>query len=109
MRRKKMLKLTNGATVHAAYILPESPGMKAHGVVLAETPTDWVTWDISWDSQNDLPFSSGYWDAESGTYFQKVSYPDNEARRLAYLNFGQRVARLLNIFILTGIRNTVGT
>lgn len=93
-----MLKLSNGATVHAAFVLPGIPGtLKPHGIVLAETHTDWVVWSIHWDGDttgDEQGQTNELWEAESGSYFQKgAAYLDSQA--MAEFDFGIRLARLL--------------
>jgi hypothetical protein len=64
-----MIRLTNGATVHAAFILPASPGMKPHGLVLAETENDFVTWEIYWDGEttgDERGQTHELWECETG-------------------------------------------
>lgn len=106
-----MICVRNGK-VHAAFILPASPGVKPHGLVLAETATDWVTWNIYWDG--DLKFDDEgtdggltheLWEAECGHYFQK-SMPESQGdpQRLAHYDFGLRLRRLLNIHQWAGVK-----
>ena len=97
-----MIQLSNGAKVHAAFILPASPGMKPNGVVLAEQECDWVTWSIHWDgdcamADDEEGLTHEVWECETGHYFSK-SYQgmNGEAKRLAELSFGFRLCALLN-------------
>lgn len=95
-----MIQLSNGATVHAAFILPASPGMKPNGVVLAEQERDWVTWSIYWDGETTGDAEGQtheLWECETGCYFQKMySGINGEGKRLAELSFGFRLGALLN-------------
>lgn len=101
-----MLKLSNNAKVLAAFILPKSPGMKPHGLVLAEALNDeYVTWEIYWDGAMSESIDSfdEVWEAESGHYFQ-ASQQGN--RDLAELDFGLRLSRLLTRRMLGGVAST---
>jgi len=95
-----MLTLSNRATVHAAYIVPASPGMKAHGICLAETPTDWVVWNIYWDGEIDSldsPIGPEHevWEAENGDYFPKISSAE-PSENTAHFIFGRRLMRFIS-------------
>lgn len=95
-----MITLSNNAKVLAAYIVPKSPGHKPHGIVLAETETDWVTWDIYWDgivTPNADDEYNELWEAEAGHYWHKTSTPGDDviAKELAELDFGSRLRRNL--------------
>lgn len=105
-----MLKLSNGATVHAAYIVPGGDGMKPNGVVLADNGNSWVTWLIHWDGLVEASEFGGeeheIWEAESGMYFDKdfvreATAPMNKAHR----SFGARVKRLMSSTMAEGFIN----
>lgn len=94
-----MIQLTNGATVHAAYIVPAGPSMKPRGAVLAETETDWVVWTIYWDGDIHIDHDGDgrhheVWECEQGTYIGKSMARNPEGgdpHRLAELSFGRKV------------------
>jgi len=99
-----MIQLANGATVHAAYIIPKSEGLKDRGCVLAETPTDWVCWNIYWDGKTTMHTDSSVrmgmqhhevWEAENGHYFQKESYQEGEAKALASQQFTRQMTQFM--------------
>lgn len=99
-----MIRLSNQAEVHAAFLLPASPGMKANGLVLAETEHDWVTWTIHQDPGQLI------WDCETGHYFQKnmLNNPGmGDPKQLAHFDFGFRVRRIVNIHMLTGMQHSL--
>lgn len=93
-----MILLENGATAHAAFLFPASPGMKAHGLVLAEDPTQWITWNV----YNDFDTADQRWDAETGHYFQKNLA---DAKQLAEFDFGIRLVRFLPYQVHLGVRH----
>ncbi len=101
-----MIRLNNCEKVHAAFILPASPGMKPNGLVLAETTNDWVTWNIYWDGEttgDEEGQTHELWQAECGHYFQKsATYLD--AQRMAENDFGHRLMRLLPTPALETVR-----
>ena len=107
-----MITLTNGAEVHAAYVLPAGAGMKPNGLVLAETDTDWVVWNIYWDGELQKPDdvsetqSPGeLWECETGSYFQKACPPSmGDPKKLAELAFGLKLRRLLTEQMAAGVR-----
>lgn len=107
-----MIRLSNGATVHAAYVVPAEPSTKPHGIVLAETKTDWVVWDIYWDGQTieDYPDNSiihEVWESTNGHYFSKNNagnLTDMDPRRMAYTQFGLNLRRFAHDYIRNGMR-----
>lgn len=108
-----MIKLSNGATVHAAFLLPAGLGTKPHGVVLAETPTDWVTWHVYDDGDfvisdevDTLSQAWEVWEAETGHYFQK-SMPETQGNSelMARFDYGLRLRRFLESTILDGVKS----
>jgi len=102
-----MIRLSNGATVHAAYLLPARPGMKPSGLVLAETATDWVTWAVYWEGDttgDDEGQTHEQWEAETGHYFQKsMPHSQGDPEDLARFDFGLRLRRHLTYTIQRGI------
>lgn len=110
-----MIKLSNGATVHAAFLLPAGFGTKPHGVVLAETPTDWVTWHVYDNGEfviNDEVATEAraweVWEAETGHYFQKsMSRLDTmpDPKMMAEFDYGLRLKRFFNDHILSGVKS----
>src|SRR5690606_13875864 len=97
------------AKVLAAYVMPASAGMKPNGVVLAETATDWVTWNIYWDGgvwadlENEGQLHEA-WECETGHYFQKSMHPSQgDPKTLAEFDFGLRLRHLLTQAALRGI------
>jgi hypothetical protein len=104
-----MIKLSNGATVHAVFLLPAGLGTKPHGVVLGETGTDWVTWHVYDDGKfviNDeittRAGASEVWEAEMGHYFQKSGF---ESERMARFDYGLRLRRFLSEDTLSGVKS----
>jgi hypothetical protein len=100
-----MLTLSNGATVHAAYIVPASWGIKPHGICLANNGRgDWVVWNIYWDGVLSNPNigdgSHEVWEAENGDYFLN----NDEGRLGAELNFGRRLFRMMTDQMFQGFR-----
>lgn len=103
-----MIKLSNGATVHAAYLLPAGLGTKPHGVVLGETPTDWVTWHVYWDGEFVISENEGHevWEAETGHYFQKAyTQNGNNPELMARFDYGLRLRRFIESSILDGVKS----
>ena len=104
-----MIKLSNGAEVHAAYLVPSSPGLKPHGVVLAMTDTAWVTWLVYWDGltiqEEASDFVEELWETESGIYFEKNILDATAPRRKARQSFGARVRRLMDQEMRDGFYN----
>lgn len=105
-----MITLTNGAKVHAAYVLPAGHGMKPNGLVLAEKDDAWCVWNIYWDGEiqrendGEAPMNE-LWECETGSYFQKQrSVEEGEAKHLAELAFGLKLRRLLTETMLEGLR-----
>ena len=106
-----MIKLSNGATVHAAFIMPAQPSMKPSGIALAETPTDWVVWNIYWDGQTmeDYPDNSiihEVWESTNGHYFSKDNLNNltgDGPRALARIQFGLKLRRLVHADIQKGL------
>lgn len=94
-----MIHLSNGAKVHAAFILPASPGMKPNGLALAETETDWCTWSIHWDGDttgDEEGQTHEVWEAETGHYFQKsMPISQGSPKPMAEYDFGLRLRRML--------------
>lgn len=104
-----MIRLSNGARIEAAYILPTDPkpGMRPNGVVLAEDAHDWVTWEVFF-IEGDLDRSpEGYplWEAQCGHYFQK-SMPASQGnpKTMAEFDYGLRVQRLATENIWKGMK-----
>lgn len=104
-----MIQLSNGATLHAAFILPEGNSLKPHGVALAETPTDWAVWNIFWDGEwVDLDENGSHevWESTNGHYFSKnnsANLTADSPRRLAQLQFGRSMRRLVHTDIQEGM------
>lgn len=106
-----MIRLQMG-TVHAAFVLPASPGMKPHGLVLAETPTDWVTWQVYWDGNttgDDEGQTHELWEAECGHYFQKsmANNPEmGDPQHMATFDFGLRLRLFMDSATIKGVAAT---
>lgn len=107
-----MIQVKNGAKVHAALLLPASEGMKPHGLVLAETSHDWVTWQVYWngDTIGDPDGQTHeLWDAEHGHYFQKSMHlSQGDPQELAKFAFGLRLRYLLGDSALRGVAEKTG-
>lgn len=106
-----MLHLSNGATVHAAYLIPASEGLKDRGCVLAETSTDWVCWNIYWDGEvqhpEDIPETSSpteVWEAENGHYFQKG---DNQTSIASRILASQQFTRQMKQFMTSDMTDAI--
>lgn len=106
-----MMRLNNGAKVHAAYILPASDdGMTLpHGIVFAENDRNWIVWDVHWDGEiwisdlaaQDEPDTHELWQCTNGHYFQKTYGAD--PKRLAQMCFGRKLLRLLRQPMVDGM------
>jgi len=100
------MKLSNGARLEVVFVVQYTQGMKPHGICLAETETDWVTWNIFWDgvtSNPNLPSCEEVWECEGGHYYQKGS--DAGAARLqAEKDFGKRLGYIISMGAYQGLR-----
>ena len=95
------MKLENGATAHTAFIeVPQYGDKRPEGLVLAETVTDWVTWNI-------YKRPDEYWIAEAGHYFPKLE-DSSGARQRAEVNFGERLAIHLSANAYFGLKTKCG-
>lgn len=99
-----MVKLSNGARVLAEYIVKQDSGGHPHGVVLAETDTDFVTWNV-WEGDA----TRCIYEAETGHYFHKRGpMQRGDDRQQAEIDFGQRLAMLMPANVYEGLRQSCG-
>lgn len=96
-----MLTLSNGAKVLAAFTLPASPGMKTHGLVLAEpSPEKFVTWMVHCDYHQQNTNGEWLWECDTGHYFEA----NEKNREKAEFDFGMRLTLLLTDRMAQGFR-----
>lgn len=95
-----MIKLANGATVHAAVIFPGDIMVKPNGFVLAENERNWICWNIHWDggtTGDDEGQTHEVWESTGGVYFHKERRAEEgDARQLAEFQFGLMIRRQFN-------------
>lgn len=89
-----MVELTNGGQVIWAVTAPASPGMRPHGVVMAQYNDQIVVWSIALNFHR-IP----KWDALSGEYFPDTPEGYRDAKHM----FGRRARRILDPDIRRGI------
>lgn len=96
-----MIQLSNGAKVLAAYIRQNDYNPRPHGIVLAETETDFVTWNV-WATN---PIVHDLYEADTGHYFYKRGEMERGAdRQEAEIDFGKRVAHIMSANIYEGLK-----
>jgi hypothetical protein len=97
-----MIKLANNAKVLAAYVTIPDTGGRSSGLVLAETETDFVTWNI-WcgDEVRDI------YEADTGHYFHKRGEMERGAdRQEAEIDYGRRLSRHITANMYNGMQRS---
>lgn len=89
------MRLSNGAKILDVYIKFSRMGFMHTGVVLAETDTNFVTWNIHHDPDHNTP---DVWDCDTGHYFTKGGQmQQGKSLFIAQRDFGERLARHLSM------------
>lgn len=110
-----MIELHNGFPVHAVWLVAgeqKHGTMPQYGVVLSETPDNWVVWSIHWDPNvpTHIPADDdlGAWCCTSGEYFHKGMAQQNpplDPKALAEFAFGLKCARYISAQVTKGIKS----
>ena len=99
-----MIKLANGAKVHNAVLFNFEESLRTTGMVLAETDTDFVTWNV-WLAD----YTREIYEADSGHYFHKHGPMERGAdRQLAEIDLGKRLALHIPMNVYEGLSQSCG-
>lgn len=96
-----MILLSNQAKVLAVYLTVPDTGGRATGVVLAETASDFVTWNVWQGAEGALVY-----EADTGHYVTKRGEMERgEDRQRAELDYGKRLLRHITANMFMGIQD----